>query len=169
MHLRDELDDRFKRRQWRVQRAGWALLLLIVVLGMLGVFGTSPLAGKIEAVEAGGARYELEYPRFTRYQHHDRIHLRVDAPDAGGEELKVAFAAPLVENAHVGSAFPQPDGSGWDASGAVFTYKVEDWSRPIVLTFEYEPRKAFWNPGHVTVTAGDAEPVELPLAFWVHP
>ena len=169
MHLKDELDDDFKRRQWRAQRVGWAILLAIVVAATLGLFGTSPLAGKVVATEQDGARYEAEYSRFTRYQHMDRLHLRVHAPEASGDTLRVAFSNDFVENVMIASSFPEADGGGATAEGALFEFKVDDWSQPIVLTFEYEPRKAFWSPGTVTIAAGDAAPVQLPLTTWVYP
>lgn len=169
MELKDELDERFQRRQWTFQRAGWLLLLILIVASTFGLFGTSPLAGKVETREQGDARYEVEYPRFTRYQHVDRIHVRVHAPSAQGEELRIAFSNEVVENSDIRGSSPDPDGGGASAEGAVYAYKVEDWSQPIVVAFEYEPRKAFWNPGTLTVTAGDSAPVELPLAYWTYP
>lgn len=169
MHTKDQLDEAFARRQWRVQRVGWALMLLIILAALVGAFGTSPLAGKVETKESEGGRYEVEYPRISRYQHADRIHLRVHAPQAQGDALKVAFSNEFVEHASLQSSSPGPDGGGASADGAVYEYKVEDWSRPLVVTFEYEPRKAFWLPGHVTLTAGESAPVQLSLAQWIHP
>src|SRR5262249_50526641 len=34
----------FQRREWRVQRLGWALMALIILAGLLGLFGNGPLA-----------------------------------------------------------------------------------------------------------------------------
>lgn len=169
MDLKDELDPRFAERQWRAQRVGWALLALLIGGAMAGVFGTSPFAGKVETVEMDGARYEVEYPRFTRYQHHDRIHVRVHAPGAQGDELRIAFSREHVENMAVEGSTPEADGGGIASGAGVYAYKVEDWSRTITVAFAYEPRKVFWNPGSVIITAGEGEPVEIPLAYWTHP
>lgn len=167
--LKSELDERFLRRQWVVQRAGWALMLLIIVLAIVGVFGTSPFASRIETREIGDARYEVEHARFSRYQLLDRLHVRVHAPSATGEELKIAFSNEWVENNGVRGATPQPEGGGASAEGATYTFAVEDWSRPIVVAFEYEARKSFWSPGTLTITAGTSLPVPLPIDAWVHP
>ncbi|HEX2022103.1 MAG TPA: hypothetical protein VHH36_05275 [Candidatus Thermoplasmatota archaeon] len=168
-HLKDSLDPAFLRRQWRVQRLGWLAMAAVVAATVLGLFGTSTLAYRVARVEADGATYEVEYPRVTRYQHADRLHLRVHAPGAAGDALRVAFSPSFVANAHVLSAFPEPDGGGAGPGGAVYEYKVEDWSTTVVVTFEYESLKAFAWEGSIQVTAGDAAPVSLPLPQWVHP
>jgi len=167
--FRDELDPRFLRRQWLWQRAGWAVMAAIILLALVGFFGTSPMASKVESKEVGSAQYEVEYPRWTRYQHLDRLHVRVLAPEATGDELRISFSREWVENNNVRSTTPEADGGGLAATGPVYSYKVEDWTRPLVVTMEYEPRKAFRSPGEITLTAGELEPVTLPLWSWVHP
>lgn len=167
--LQDELDERFLRRQWIMQRTGWALMLLIMVLAALGIFGTSPLATKTEKLADGDATYEVEHPRFTRYQLLDRLHVRIHAPSTTGDELKLAFSNDWIENNNVRSTTPEADGGGADATGGAYTYRVDDWSRPIAIAVEYETRKAFRSPGTLTITAGAAEPVQLPLDAWVNP
>lgn len=167
--LKDELDPRFVERQWSVQRVGWAFMLAIMVLAILGVFGTSPLATKTERAEVGGAHYEVAHPRFTRYQLLDRLHVRVEAPGATGEELKLAFSTEWVHNNGIRGTTPQADGGGAGAAGAIYTYRIEDWSEPVAIAIEYETRKAFRSTGTLTITAGELAPVELGLDAWVHP
>ena len=167
--LKDELDDRFLQRQWVVQRVGWAAMLLIIVLAILGIFGTSPLATTIDSQDVDDAHYEVEHARFSRYQLLDRMHVRVHAPSATGEELTLSFSREWVENNGIRGSTPEADGGGAGADGGTYTFKVDDWSQPITVAFEYETRKAFRNPGMLTITAGEGEPVQLPIDAWVHP
>lgn len=169
MDFRDELDERFLRRQWLWQRVGWGAMGLVILASVLGFLGTSPLTAQVESRDVEGAHYEVEYARWTRYQHLDRMHVRVDAPAASGDELKLAFSREWVENNNLRSSTPDSDGGGASADGAVYSYLVEDWSEPIVVALEFEPRKSFRNPGELTVTAGESAPVKLPLWSWVHP
>ena len=167
--LQDELDERFVRTQWVVQRIGWGVMLLVIVLAILGVFGTSPLASTIDAKDVGDAHYEVEHARFSRYQLLDRLHVRVDAPSATGQELTLAFSREWVENNAIRGTTPEPDGGGLGADGGVYVFQVDDWSEPLVIAVEYETRKAFRNPGTLTITAGALAPVALPIDAWVHP
>ena len=123
-----------------MQRVGWPLTLLIVVAAILGAFGTSPLAGRVVAVDQDGAHYEVEYPRITRHQHLDRLHVRVHAPDAQGDEPVIAFSNHFLEITRLGSNSPEPDGGGAGADGGFDSFNVTDWLRPIVITIEMEPR-----------------------------
>lgn len=62
-------------RMWRIQRVGWAIMLVIVLLALTGLFGRGP-AGKTKAGDAGGPLW-VEYERFERFQSSSvlRIHL----------------------------------------------------------------------------------------------
>lgn len=165
----EELDQDFLRRQWVVQRIGWAIMALVILAALLGLFGTSPLATKVERVEQSGVVVEVEHPRFTRYQFMDRLHVRVTAPGQAAEEVRVAFAPAFVARTSIESAAPQPDGTVFDAQGVAYEYRVEDWSRTLVMTFTFEPRESFRVRESLSVQVGDAAPMVVPLSMWVHP
>jgi hypothetical protein len=168
-HLRDELDPTFVRRQQWTQRALWGVMALLIGAAVLGYFGTSPRATEVVQADADGAHYELERPKFTRYELAERMHLRVAAPDAQGDELKVTLSRDFAQNNAVTGVTPEPEGGGGNADGVTYSFKVEDWSEELVVSFEYEPRKSFRSPGVMTVEAGESEPVKLPLDQWVYP
>lgn len=42
LEIEEDLD--FQRRMWRLQQIGWALLVLVVVAALLGLFGKGPLS-----------------------------------------------------------------------------------------------------------------------------
>src|SRR5688500_11374240 len=50
------------RSLWRVQRVGWVIMLLLVIGGLLGLFGKGPLAE--HQVQTNGLT--LDYDRFAR-------------------------------------------------------------------------------------------------------
>ncbi|HWH07835.1 MAG TPA: hypothetical protein VNX21_01460, partial [Candidatus Thermoplasmatota archaeon] len=108
-------------------------------------------------------------PRFTRYQFAERMHVRVDAPQTQGDELTVTFSRVFVENNAVTGVTPASDGGGAGPDGSTYAFKVEDWSQPIVVAFQYEPRKSFSSPGEMTIQAGESAPVRVNLDQWVYP
>lgn len=57
-------DMRFQRRFWAVQRAGWGVLSVMLVLAGLGLFSNGPLS-RAEARSANGTM-AVEYQRFLR-------------------------------------------------------------------------------------------------------
>ncbi|HEV2128712.1 MAG TPA: hypothetical protein VGR22_08850, partial [Thermomicrobiales bacterium] len=58
-------DIEFQEREWKVQRVGWALMLVVIVLALVGLFGTGPLSA-VER-EADDGTLVLEYQRFVRH------------------------------------------------------------------------------------------------------
>lgn len=151
------------------QRLLWAAMAALIGASLLGYFGTSPRSTEVVTVDEAGARYELERPRFTRYENSERMHLRVEAPQAQGDELKVSLSRDFVHNNAITGVTPDSDGGGATADGATYAFRVEDWSQQVVVSFEYEARKAFRSPGEMTVQAGGNAPVRLSLDQWVYP
>lgn len=78
-------DVAFERRQWRVQRVSWIVIALLLLLGLLGVFGNGPLS---DAVAADGALH-VSYERFVHAQAPTTLHIRVSAPGASPVRLAI--------------------------------------------------------------------------------
>lgn len=168
-HLRDELDEAYSQREGKVQRVGWGIMLVIILGSLLGVFGTSAFSDVTESREVAGGSVELEYPRFTRYQAYDEFDIRVHAPQAQGEMLEVRISKEIVERGLVLGVTPTADGGGLGPDGAVYEFVVDDWSNPMVVAFQFEPRKAWSIEGTVIVQAGNAPAVEFPFRSFVYP
>lgn len=169
MHLKDELDPGFARRQRRVERAGWGVMILLIAASLLGVFGTGILSSGLLVHDEAGHHYEVEYARLTRYEHAERMHVRVHAPQAQGDELQVSFSKEFLDAYLVHSASPQPASGGFGPEGAAYTFRVEDWSQPFTVTFEVEARKVWWTPADVSVRAGNATAARFSIPAWVYP
>src|SRR5947209_3798236 len=56
----------FQRRLWNFQRIAWAIMLLVAVAALLGLFGTGPLDNA--KVGREGSPLWLEFNRFGRLQ-----------------------------------------------------------------------------------------------------
>lgn len=59
-------DMEFQRRSWIVQRTGWAIFALVILLAALGVSGDGMLSSARAGQEDGGLW--LEFPRFGRFE-----------------------------------------------------------------------------------------------------
>ena len=64
--LQIDEDMEFQRRSWIVQRIGWAIFALVILLAALGLFGDGILSDT-KAGQEEGALW-LEYPRFERFE-----------------------------------------------------------------------------------------------------
>lgn len=60
----EEAGQRTTAIEWRFQQLGWAVMALIVVLALLGVFSTGPLSWS--STTAADGTVEVQYQRFVR-------------------------------------------------------------------------------------------------------
>jgi hypothetical protein len=70
-------DLRFQRRMWAVQRIGWAVMALVVLAGLLGLFGPGPLSSATAGKEEGPLLVE-GYERFVRFRIPTTLQVRLD-------------------------------------------------------------------------------------------
>ncbi len=97
----------FQVREWRIDRIGWLVMGLIVIAGLLGVWGGG-LAGDA-TVSAGDGSMSVSYDRFVRNLGEST--LVAEFPPGSAEEGSVSLAldqAYLTSN-EVQSVTPEPD------------------------------------------------------------
>lgn len=92
-----------QRRAWRMERIGWYLLLLLVLLTLLGLFSKGPLSTVTVASDDGSL--QVEYERFSRNgAEEDMV---ITAKGQPGQALQVVIGARLLEGVAVEALHPQ--------------------------------------------------------------
>ncbi|NED96551.1 hypothetical protein G1H11_14670 [Phytoactinopolyspora alkaliphila] len=143
----------FQRREWRVERAGWIALVLVLVAAGFGVFGSGPLSST-ESVSGDGS-IRVDYERFVRHSGQSQLTATV-APDAVRDGYAtVRLSAGLNETMDIESVFPEPESSTSDGSGVIFRFAVETGS-PLVMRVHYRPQSIGTNSGYLRTGQGDA-------------
>lgn len=109
-------DLEFEHRSWLMERIGWAVMTLIVVLAIAGLFGSGPLSSAI-AGQKGGELW-VEYNRFERLLSPTQVRACVGAAPAG--ELRLSITREYLERVHVQEIMPPP--KRVEAAGDWFTF-----------------------------------------------
>jgi len=135
------------------QRVGWLVIAAVLFAAIAGIFGGGPISRADTSVESDGARIELEYPRFGRSRSPQELRLRIDAPNATGDTLTVAFSQSFASSTNITGTSP-PDGNGELTPESSLTWPVSDWSRPVEISINFEPRVNWRSEGSLTVTIG---------------
>lgn len=114
----------FQRREWIVQRVGWGIMALVVLLALLGVLGPGPFSSTVTG-EKDGALW-VQHNRWGRFQTPQRLHVHwgPGAADADGVVRVWVNKDYFVRNT-LEQIVPQPKG----------TLSGEDR-----ITFEFQPR-----------------------------
>lgn len=169
MDLRDTVDLRAKEREWRAERVIWSVFVVVLLLAAAGLFGGGPLSRAEVVSQDDGATYTLRYEDLNRRDHVTVMLIETHAPGTEGEELQVALSRELVRAITVRSSVPGADGGSLGAEGSTYSFKVEDWDAPLVVSFEYLPEELGATDGVVTVKAGAREAVQMPFRHFVFP
>lgn len=103
---------------WVVQRAGWILLFLLVVLAALGMFGSGLLSKKSKQ-DAGNM---LEYEQYGRFENSTYMHMKALA-----ENGKAILIIPqdYLKDFELEAVVPEPDRQHAVEGYQVFTFLAE--------------------------------------------
>jgi hypothetical protein len=143
----------FQRREWIVQRIGWAVLALLLLAGALGVFGKGPLADQ----SLSNATARLDYERFVRRDADTRWTLTLHRTVAGST-AQIAIDATLASNFEIVSIHPTPSSTALSAGRWVYSFDVRE-SGEVPVIFIVQPEKVGRHGG--TITVGDAAPFTI--------
>jgi hypothetical protein len=125
---------------WRVQRLGWAVMLLIVIGAALGVFGHGPLADG----QARAAGLTLNYDRFARHGATSSLEAEVEPPALRGDTVSLWLTRSYLDGVELESVIPEPERMATRGDLVVFTFVTAERSGPTRITFTLRPDE-YWS------------------------
>ena len=131
---RDREDMSYHRRNWAVQRAGWVLMALLVLLGLLGVLGGGPLA-RTER-EAGG--FSIRYDRVVRLSAPTTWELRL--PAGGEARVGLTLEESLLARIEIDGWYPAPDRVTATSQGQRLEFLTHD-TGTATIRFQFTPTR----------------------------
>lgn len=147
----------FERRWWRIQRIGWVILTLLILAGVLGIFGHGPLSEA--TVNPSGSKLQVHYDRLARRETPTLLQLRLDKSAIASGEVRIRLNRPLLDCMQLQTIIPAPLMTQPLADGARFVFRTDptrDWA---IIVFVENPT----TPGFVDseVTVEGATPVRF--------
>ena len=178
-----EQDLEFERRQWRVQRVGWAVWALIVLLALLGLLGPGPLSHT--TVQSKSGALSAQFDRYDRASRESQMQIEID-PGAAvtaavtaagvGREIRLWIARDFVEYIRVARIEPEPPRTEVSADRYTYIFPVSDASfqqqqqqqrrqpkTTVFIHFEHD------RPGRRNVRLGVAGAEEVAFRVFVYP
>lgn len=136
-----------------MQRFGWAMMLLVSVAALLGLFGGGPLSSGQVGVE--GSPLRAEYERFLRLYAPGRLTIYIGAaairPDSTAE---LWLDRHWLADMEIQAITPEPERTRTSADQVVYTFRVDPSSTPARLTYELETRSVGLINGRVGLMNG---------------
>ncbi len=142
----------FQRRQWRVQRIAWVTMAAIVLVALLGLFGTGPLSDA--SAEHGSLR--LDYGRFDRKRAPAVLRVDVAAGAAPEGQLRLWLDETYLDGIEIRSIVPEPESAEAGADRTVYVFRVGDASQPATISFEIEHAAFGRKTGRLGLVDGPA-------------
>jgi hypothetical protein len=147
-------DMRFQRRSWVVERAGWALLVLIALIGLSGALGIGPLSWQ----KASGGSLSVEYERFQRITRLAQFTFEVKPQTE--PELRLHLSGAFQRNFEVSKIQPQPAQTAAGPDGMDLVFPTGGANSARVVIWAHSRR---YGVSDITAQLGS----EAPVSFWV--
>ena len=151
----------FQRREWTVQRIGWAAMALVILAGLAGLFGSGPLG---EATASSGS-LQVDYPRFARKRLSAQVELTVGAAGIRDGRVALWLDRAFLDRVEVERVVPEPESVAADGGRVVYRFAVEPGAGEASIRFTVEPG----SPGRWAWRAGLVDGPELSLGGFVFP
>jgi hypothetical protein len=161
--LQTEADLGFQRRTWRVQRVGWIVFLIVVVVALAGLFGSGPLSRSEAGSHASGLR--IEYERFARLHAPTTLVIRADRRLARNDELPVVISGSAIQGLELPSTMPPPDGTGVAPDAVVLRFRTDRQPGELTVVLHAKPQQAGLLVTQIGVGEGPAHAVRQ----WIYP
>lgn len=125
IHL--EQDIAHQRREWKVERLGWAIMALVILLAFLGLFGGAGIFLTERKPMVGEANVFLEYLRFIRNRSNSVLRIHFSPGKGAAASSQVWLDEDYMRKFQLEQIIPRPD-------------RVEAVDDRLIFHFEGQPR-----------------------------
>lgn len=129
-----EEDMEFQRRSWRVQRFGWAVMVLLMILALAGLFSVGPLSTTTATSPDG--RLAVESERFLRNGAATEVKLVVQTT---GAETELRVGSSFLDSFAVNDVRPEPLRATSSTQQMSLVFASPPDRAPLVIFFKVRP------------------------------
>lgn len=151
-------DMRFQTITWTIERVAWALLALVPLAALAGIFSHGPLSQK--TAQAPNSALSVEYEHFQRKTVQARFVVHI--PSAPADEVRLRLSPAFQRTYDIQSMQPEPARSSAGAEGLDLYFRPVNGDLAAVIWAT--PR----DFGNFTIRAETdaSEPVEIPVLIY---
>ncbi|HMN67567.1 MAG TPA: hypothetical protein PKC28_03420 [Bdellovibrionales bacterium] len=149
-------DIRFQRKTWIVQRVGWILLCVVVVLAFLGFTGPSELT----TAKITDANLKLEFPRFARQETDFAVKIEL-----GPGSDRIEISNELLEKINIVEVAPFPRAQIATKEFTVLVFD-RDAVSSVPIHFRLKPLRYGRLHGEIRLAGGEGRADLNPFVFF---
>lgn len=155
-------DMTFQEREWKVDRLGRALLVLLVVVSALGLFGHGPISWTDAAADDGSL--EVSFERFGRRGGSQSVGITAPASAADDGSWQIELSNDYVGAVKIDAISPQPDSVEAVAGALRYTFTQAEPGADLELSLSLTP-DTLWSASGTARVVGSA-PVTIEHFFF---
>jgi hypothetical protein len=159
--LEQNLD--FQRRSWALQHLGWAVMGLLILAALLGLFGAGPLSSITISSQDG--LLALQYARFWRLQSPMTLRVTLRPMAIYASEAQIWLSRAYLEGVSVQHVQPPPQRVEAGAERLTYIFSLSQAGQPTEVSFTVEPQR----PGRVAGQLGLTDSTSLHFAHFIYP
>ena len=152
----------FQKREWMVERIGWAAMALLVLLGLLGLFGDGPIS-RAEKTSPGGLK--IAYERFERRTNPTLIDLEFPPEAVQNGQLRWWINRDFVKRVQIDGIFPNPEQQETTPDRLIYINNVPDAAGTIQIRLNISAEKS----GRLPVEIGWLDGESLQFSQFIFP
>lgn len=149
-----------QRRRWKMERRGWIAVAVLVLAGMLGLFGPGLLT---ERESSSGEEFRLTWHSVVRRDTSVPITVRVQPGSA--EEVTIGVSQGYLQSVQIEGITPEPTGSAVRSDEVLFRFAVLG-SDPVAIRIHSRAVDVGILRGRVRLEGSDAV---VNFTQWVQP
>lgn len=151
----------WQRLEWRIQRVGYALLVLIVIAGACGAFSKGFLSD--QQVSSSDGRMQVDYERFGRLDSNMDMNLHLH--QLKGDYYQITMSGEQLDELQIQTLQPQPDEAWSDAHTLILRWLRRAGQQDATIWLSAQPQ----NYGRFTFTLQLDDSSQVKLTSLVYP
>jgi hypothetical protein len=149
-------DASFQKIEWRAQRWGWTVWLVVVVSAALGLIGPGWLSDVQRRSPDG--QLVVRYGRFLHYHNPTELEISLTAPPPSGQ-WKITLSRALLDRLQITRIEPEPERNEIEADGVSYFFRSDAHAASAKVVFHVEYER--YGRASGTVALAGAEPVSV--------
>jgi hypothetical protein len=140
----------FHRANWRAERIGWGLILVIILAGVLGLTGRGPLG----TATVGDTTLFVDYDRVMRNDAPGKARIRIGPPVTNDTIIHLWVSREMLAACSLQRVVPMPLRTTGASDRTIFDFRVQPGSDSVIVAFDCMPRTTGRHHGTIGVDGG---------------
>lgn len=153
----------FQRRFRIAQRVAWVIAGLVIIVALLGLFGSGPLTGAVAGESESGL--QLHYQRFARYQSPTSFQVDVVVSDPTATQAVFWIERSSLKHYEVEGVSPEPESIEVAGDRLVYAFQIAPETELVEVVMRVQPDEF----GLITLRLGTGESELIDVTQIVYP